>query len=86
MDFGVVSNCLLIRQDYGEVQQQQQQQQQFYYNTAAYHPEEDGGGGGGGGGGVEGQELGQYGRELAGQTGPIRGYSSRSDAFVWRPY
>jgi len=32
------------------------------------------------------EDLGQYGRELASQTGPIRGYQGRGDAFVWRPY
>ena len=31
------------------------------------------------------QDLGHY-RGMEAQTGPIRGYAGRSDAFVWRPY
>lgn len=32
------------------------------------------------------QELGHYGRGIENQAGAIRGYTGRSDAFVWRPY
>ena len=32
------------------------------------------------------EEIGHYDNEMISQTGPIRGYPSRADGFVWRPY
>ena len=31
-------------------------------------------------------EIGHYDNDMISQTGPIRGYPSRADGFVWRPY
>ena len=32
------------------------------------------------------EEIGHYDDNMISQTGPIRGYPSRADGFVWRPY
>ena len=32
------------------------------------------------------EEIGHYDADMISQTGPIRGYPSRADGFVWRPY
>ena len=32
------------------------------------------------------EEIGHYDNDMISQTGPIRGYPSRADGFVWRPY
>ena len=32
------------------------------------------------------EELGHYDNGMVSHSGPMRGYPSRADAFVWRPY